>query len=505
VSARKIALLILLIVFGATIETAWSVRNEVALGPEGCRVMSGRFYGPSWTFEQSAQRSVASAAPRLEIANRFGSVKVSAGAAGTVKVKLRKVVFQPTEEKARAFADRIELRLAGEGQPLRIGTNRDELERSEHVGFETHLEIEAPAESVLAVRNEHGRVDVAGLAAADVGSSFDAVSVERLSGDLKLDSRHGDVSVADVGSVTLRSRFGNVEVSGTRGPSRVDVEHGDLRTRQTAAVDARQQYGNVTADGVNGELVVRASHADLRASDVVGRVDVETSFGGVHLSRVGGAARARVEHGGFTAEDVTGGVDAKTSYEGIRLANVGGLVEATANRGEVHATSLAQGGRLEGEHGDVSVDGFAGPLAVAVRQASATIDPRAALAAALSVDVTHGDVRLSLPEGSRVSLDVTSARGEVHSELPGLAPSADGGGEHGRGHRLSGAIGGGGANVTVRADGDVTLESHAATALAEQPIAKPAATPTSTPTPAPTPSASARAKRPQSPAEAPAQ
>jgi len=148
VSLRKIALLILIVGFAATVETAWNLQGDVRFGPEGCRVMGGRFYGPSWSYEAAGERAVTAAAPRLEIENAFGGVTVSAGAPGVVKVRLRKVVYQPTEEKARAFADRIELRLTGDDGLVRVGTNREELGRSEETGFETHLEIEAPAASV---------------------------------------------------------------------------------------------------------------------------------------------------------------------------------------------------------------------------------------------------------------------------------------------------------------------------------------------------------------------
>jgi hypothetical protein len=48
-------------------------------------------------------------------------------------------------------------------------------------------------------------------------------------------------------------------------------------------------------------------------------------------------------------------------------------------------------------------------------------------------------------------------------------------GEPGRGHRLAGRVGGGGATVRLRADGDVALESRAASAISDRPVAKPAA------------------------------
>jgi len=89
VSARKIGFLLLVLGFGAVVETAWQVRGDVRIGPEGCRVIRGRFYGPSYAFEQSAERALpAGEAPRLEVRNAFGRVvnETNQASGGTSKV-----------------------------------------------------------------------------------------------------------------------------------------------------------------------------------------------------------------------------------------------------------------------------------------------------------------------------------------------------------------------------------------------------------------------------------
>ena len=149
-------------------------------------------------------------------------------------------MFEATEQEARAFADRIELRLSVDGSSARVGTNRDELGRGDDVGFETHLELEVPPDTIVTVRNEHGRVELAGVRSADVVSSFDGVSVERLAGALKLDSRHGDVSVSDLGGpLELISRHGAVEVADVRGPATIDSQHGDVTVRRSGRLEIR--------------------------------------------------------------------------------------------------------------------------------------------------------------------------------------------------------------------------------------------------------------------------
>jgi hypothetical protein len=499
-SARKIGLLLLLLGFGAAIETAWQVRGDVRIGPEGCRVIGGRFYGPSYSFEQTAERVLAAGeAPRLEVRNAFGGVSVTAGAPGVVKVKLRKVVFLPTEEKARAFADRVDLRLSGEGGRVKVATNRDEIGRGEDVGVETHLEIEAPPDTAVDVRNEHGRVELTGVASADVVSSFDTVSVERLAGAVKIESRNGDVHASGIGaSLELSSRHGNVEVSDVTGASKLDVEHGDVSTRKTGALDVAIQYGSLEAEGLKGDLAVRGSHAGVHASDVTGGAEVLTSYEGVHLARVGGDVRATAQHGAVTAEDVAGSLVAETTYEGVKLDRVSGPVQVAADHGGLEASGLAKGARVRTSGGDVSLDGFAGAVEVEVERGSARLSPRAPVAADVTASAKGGDVRLGVPEGSRFDLDAESRRGEVSTQVPGFTASeADG--EPGHAHHVAGKLAGGGASVHLRADGDVTLEAKPASPIADRAVAAPTAAGPAEATPAPV-AAPSRAATPKPPA-----
>ncbi|HEY6554468.1 MAG TPA: hypothetical protein VI669_14010, partial [Vicinamibacteria bacterium] len=173
-SARKVGLLILILGFGAAIETAWSVRNHLDIGPSGCRVLGGKFYGTSYRFEEEVTRATA-ADGRIEVTNAFGDVRVRAGGANEVRVVLAKVVYLPTEDKARDFAGRIKLLAEEGGSRLRISTNRDELtRRRDEAGFETHLSLEVPPGSFVVVKNDHGEVEVMDVARTEVDSSFDS-------------------------------------------------------------------------------------------------------------------------------------------------------------------------------------------------------------------------------------------------------------------------------------------------------------------------------------------
>jgi DUF4097 and DUF4098 domain-containing protein YvlB len=509
VSARKIAFLILIVLFAASVETAWNVREHVDFGPQGCRVMGGRFYGPSWSFEATGERPVTSSALRLEVDNAFGGVSVVKGAPGVVKARLRKVVFLPTEERARQLADRIELRLTGDADVVKVATNRDELGRRDEVGFETHFEIEAPEGTAVQVRSEHGRVELTDVAAADVTASFDGVTLERVAGDATLEVRHGSVSVERVGGrLQINSRHGDVTLAGVAGPAKLELQHGNLGVRETSALEVELAYGELTAESVGGDLVVRSQHAPVTASDVTGRAEVETSFGGVRLERIGGDARVKVEHGHVAATDISGGFTGETSFDSVELERVRGPVELKVQHGGVEAKGLESGARVRAAGDDVTLEGFAGAIDVEVERGSARLAPGAPIKADVIASATHGNVALEVPDGSAFQLEAESHRGQVDAEIAGLSTQRDEGRRHGQ--HVQGQHGAGGPQVRLTADGDVSLDARPARAVSDAAVekprvstaqapAKPSAKASAAPAAKPTPSAEATPKTPEDP------
>jgi hypothetical protein len=469
VSARKIGFLILILLFGAVLETSWNVReNHFAFGPEGCRVLGGRFYGPSFDFEETAERALgADQAPEVEVRNAFGSVRVLPGDGPGVVVKLRKVVFQPTEEKARAFADRIELKLVEEEGRLRVETNRDDLGRKENVGFETHLELHVPPETGATIRSDHGPVEASGIARANVRAAFDDVRVERIAGPVKIDARDGRVEAAELGAdLTLKARHVEVEVSDVEGHADLDVQHGRLTLRRAAGVVAKLSHVEVVVESVEGDVEIDARNAAATALDVSGGVEVETSFGAIRLERVGGNVRAKADRGAVSAEDVRGSLTAEATHESVRLERVDGPVEVTVRHGGVTARALESGARVRGTDDDVTIDGFGGPVDVEVERGTVHLTPGRPITDAVTASAREGGIRLEVPAGSRFELEAESRRGKLDLDAPGLDVTVS---DSGPPSRATGLIGGGGAKVRLAADDDVTVTAGSTALPAEQP------------------------------------
>jgi Toastrack DUF4097 len=455
VRASKVGLLVLILAFGAVVETAWQVRGEWDFGPAGCRVLGGRFYGPHFGFEVERRLEVPEAAA-VHVQNAFGSVKVSLGEAGAVTVRLRKEVYLPTEAEAREFADRVELQLVREGPVVRISTNRDRLGRpGERVGLETHIEVRLPPGTRVRIGNDHGGVDVADVAQAEVTSSYEPVEVRRVAGSLELAVRHGRVAVTGVGGpVTLSARYGDVEVEDVDGPVGIETEHGDVAVRRCAALTGSVHHGDLTAESVRGDIEIEGRHAGVHASGVGGSAHVETTYRDVRLEKVGGEVRVKAEHGQVSATEVTGPLVAEASYDDVVLAGISGPVELTVSHGGVRAEDLRQGARVRCSGDDVVLSRFAGPVEIAADRGSVRLTPDAPFLGPLAVRSTYGGIRLDVPPGSRFELDASAKGGEVDVELADLDP------QRREPRRVIGHLGGGGLPVTLAAErGDVNVRS----------------------------------------------
>jgi hypothetical protein len=83
-TARRVALLLLILAFGGAIDAAWFVRDHADLGPMGCRVLAGKFYGPSFSFDSEQTQAVA-AGTAVEVQNAFGGVRITLLRGGRVQ------------------------------------------------------------------------------------------------------------------------------------------------------------------------------------------------------------------------------------------------------------------------------------------------------------------------------------------------------------------------------------------------------------------------------------
>jgi DUF4097 and DUF4098 domain-containing protein YvlB len=462
VKAGKLLLLVVILALGGSLQLAWSVNSRFDIGPAGCRVLRGKFYGPSFAFESEAREPVPAGTP-VAVDNSFGKVRVSAGAGGEVHAKLRTVVYAPTEKQAREFAAQVRLEAALDGSSFKVSTNRNGIE-TPNIGFETNFEIEVPADTPLSVANEHGAVDVSGVASAKVESSYDELHVGSIAGNVDLKSRHADVEAADIkGTLVLSSRYGEVDVKQVAGHVSIDSAHGDVAVNGAAGLRIEAHYGDLTIGKIQGDLEVTNEHGGVQAAEVKGGATITTSYEGIGVSKLGGEARLKTEHGEIRATDVVGALSADASYEGVSLERIGGPVRVKVDHGGVMAQGLEKGGWIQASGEDVSVEGYQGALEIEAKRASVHVAPGKPLVDALSVSAANGGIHLEVPGGSKFDIAATAQSGEISVDLAGLVLSET------SPTNLVGKMGGGGRLVKLQTDhGDVSLSALSEVAAKDQ-------------------------------------
>ncbi len=463
--AGKVGLLILILGFGGTVETAWRVREHTGFKGWGWRWES-RFDGPSFSFTSEEVRTVSPGAA-LEVENSFGQVKVSQVPGSNVRVALTKVVFLPTEEKAREFASRLALLASGEPSRLRVATNRQKVQQAARdVGFETHLTITVPPGTPVRIVNEHGAVDVADVASADVSGSHEEIRVERVAGPVSIKGRHGDVSVATVtGALRVDLAHGNLQVRDVDGSGTLKVEHGNVSTERTAGLVVSSTHGDLVVNDVRGDLQVVASHVEVSATRVTGRADVATSHKEVKIAEVAGDVLVNVEHGAVRVQDVTGGARVRATYDDVTLTRVGGATDVDVRHGGVRAESLARDAVIRATGDDVEVVGFGGRLDVTAERAGVRAVAAGSLGSPVQLRTSHGDIELEVPAGMPFDVQAAADHGEVSATVPELALSTT------ERTRLTGHVGSGGPAVRLdTSHGNIRLRQATAVAQAAPPV-----------------------------------
>jgi DUF4097 and DUF4098 domain-containing protein YvlB len=457
VNARKIGLLLLILLSGLSIELAWQARSY-GFGPTACFVLRGDFGGRSFSFDEQGSLPLAVEHPQVVVANEFGRVTVRRGdPGGGLRVTLKKVVYLPEEREAREFADRIHLVLTADGGTASVSTNRREVTEAagRDVGLETHLEVEAPPGVALKLTNDHGDVAVGGLASVDLDCSHGAVAVEDLTGAAVVRASHGEVSLSGVGGeLTAEVRHGPLTARAIKGSAKLDVQHGDVTVEDSGSVRLTFQHGHFTANRIQGSVEVRGEHGEVDLADVSGDAVVETSFHGVEVARIGGDARLKTSHGAIKASEVKGAVTAETQHGEVELESVGSAATVEVSHGALQARDIGGELRAKVEGGGVNVERFRGPVSIESRSGDVKLSADAPLANAITVTTEHGGIRLSCPRESRFDLDARAEHGAVDVAESAVKVSSS------EQDHVVGQAGGGGSPVRLVArSGEVHVET----------------------------------------------
>ena len=298
---------------------------------------------------------------RVRVQTDLGSVRITAGAAGTTEVSYRIQVRAAGARDDEAAARRLLDRLA-------VSASRS-------------------GEEILFLGELRGdTVPPAGLAA-----QFE-LTVPPGTPGLEVATGQGDVSVFGVGGpVTLRVGAGIIEVRAVGGMLRAETGGGRIEaTDLGGGAQLVSGAGGVRVENARGDVTVRTSGGEIVIGRVTGRVRGESGGGSVRIDEAGGEVVA----------ETTGG--------NITIGRAGGRITAVTAGGSIRVGSAGAGARCETSAGSIDLRAVDGPIHAVTSAGSIRADlgpPRGVpWNGDSSLETWQGDVVLSLPESIHLSI-----------------------------------------------------------------------------------------------------
>lgn len=225
--------------------------------------------------------------------------------------------------------------------------------------------------------------------------------------------------------ITIRVRIpaGSIDiVAEDRPDAEVDVSPADGRdsSRDLAERTTIEMDGTTLTvaapDGVDGLLWRRNGKLRVQA-----RVPTDSSVA-VTVASADLRCRGRIgslttdgASADITADHVTGDADIKTASGDLEIDRVDGGLSATGASGDVRASVVGGAIRLKSASGDVNV-GAAGSD-VSVKSASGDVSIGSAATGTTKIETVSGDVRIGVPTGTGVWLDLNTLSGSTRSDL----------------------------------------------------------------------------------------
>jgi len=265
--------------------------------------------------------------------------------------------------------------------------------------------LDAPPGGRLTFEADTGSVSVTGSDAPEVIVHADLEGSQSL-----LDRLHITAAQTPSG-VTISERVDHDGLLGwvdwlNFGPSRVRFV---IEVPRNYPVDLQTSGGGLDVQDLSASVHGKTSGGGIHLRNVSGTVAVHTSGGSIKAERLEGSAQLSTSGGGIEVADSTGDLDVDTSGGGIRLQDDDGEVHAHTSGGSIRA-------QLRANHG-------------------------------ITLASSGGGITLLLPQNTRASIDAATSGGGVSSEFPLSTVQTE------VGNHLQGAIGGGGAPISLHTSG----------------------------------------------------
>jgi len=268
-------------------------------------------------------------AVELHVSTGSGTIKVSKGSGGEVRISARiKANNSWSSFWSAEPADLIrEIEqhppVRQEGNRITIGTDDHKYER-----ISISYEITTPEDTRLNASSGSGSVDAYDLhGPAELGTGSGPIIAERIGSEVRAHTGSGSISVMRAGgSVHANTGSGKIEASDVNGEVEASTGSGNITVVHAT--------GKVRAHAASGHVKVEQAVADLDVHSSSGGVDVEGAPKSAHwdLETASGTVRVLLPHGtGFELDAHAGSGTVSTTHQVA--------VSGTLHRGELRGVS----------------------------------------------------------------------------------------------------------------------------------------------------------------------
>lgn len=146
------------------------------------------------------------------------------------------------------------------------------------------------------------------------------------------------------------------------------------------------------------ELEVRAASADVRAEVELGSLRMEVASGDIVVGDVAEDAAVRSASGSVDLGGVSGALAVNTASGDVRVREIRGRATLDSASGDVRVGEASGVLAVSSQSGDLEVGRYGGDD--------------------LECGSTSGDVRIGLPPGRDLDVDIDTISGEIHSDFP---------------------------------------------------------------------------------------
>ena len=232
--------------------------------------------------------------------------------------------------------------------------------------------------------------------------------------------------------------------------------HFDITVPQTFhGVYLKTAAGNITVHDFSGAVQSQTNSGHLHFENITGPIFGNTVNGDVKLAQCKGDVRVETLRGDIEINNNIGSIDAMTSGGNVRCTDVHGEIIAETSGGNIKLIRCKGGAKVETSGGSIDLNND-GPINVKTFGGSVNAGISEQPKHDSTIEVSGGDITVSLPSNASFKVDAKCSGGEVISELPVVTVTDD---ENMSG-QLYGVINSDGPLLKLRCiGGDINLKS----------------------------------------------